>query len=320
LADGDLLAGFRTPLCDFKPTFKMDNKRGGYSSKRYPAYCDRVLWKSLPGLKRAVRLTEYSANHAFMSSDHKPVRARFSVSPSNAPVIAPGIPEVGACPKVLLSGLKCTGLPKMDSGPFTADPYVAAALRCCDNASTATKTTTPPPPPPPPPLQFPPPPRLSRYVTIYTDPPLAHAAHGLKRAKTATIKQNLNPVWKEDLLVQLTATRPQGVHLLLAVYDWDLVGDNELIGFAPVSLDAVLASPQTLLEGKYDFDLQLHNNGQARGRVQGTLAFARGAAVHQQGALSPAQLLASLEQALESGAVFEAADKARAVALLESIA
>ena len=51
-----------------------------YVTKRIPSYCDRVLYKSLPGFEPSIRVTEYEACTAYDSSDHKPVRAGFVIS------------------------------------------------------------------------------------------------------------------------------------------------------------------------------------------------------------------------------------------------
>jgi phosphatidylinositol-bisphosphatase len=59
-----------------KPTFKVKKgvKTTEYNSERVPAYCDRILWRSVAGLGGAVSMV-WSAQEVF-SSDHKPVAAR----------------------------------------------------------------------------------------------------------------------------------------------------------------------------------------------------------------------------------------------------
>ena len=44
-----------------------------------PSWCDRVLWKSLPGFVDDITPTLYEACTAYKTSDHKPIRAGFAV-------------------------------------------------------------------------------------------------------------------------------------------------------------------------------------------------------------------------------------------------
>lgn len=75
------LAGFKTLPCHFHPTFKVERRDGfHYQEKRTPSYCDRILWKSAHGLENAVRPILYEPNPAASHSDHKPMRAMFSLS------------------------------------------------------------------------------------------------------------------------------------------------------------------------------------------------------------------------------------------------
>ena len=59
---GRVLHGFRMVIPSFRPTFKVARHTDGteedlsvyYNEKRLPAYCDRILWHSLPGLSENV--------------------------------------------------------------------------------------------------------------------------------------------------------------------------------------------------------------------------------------------------------------------------
>ena len=84
-AAGRVLAEFREAPLDFLPTYRyvvprapgsalLSNKHG-----QAPSYCDRVLWKSLPGSPPA-ECTAYDAAPAVSTSDHVPVSASFRVS------------------------------------------------------------------------------------------------------------------------------------------------------------------------------------------------------------------------------------------------
>ena len=59
----EALVGFFTAPPTFPPTFKVVKgvpaSPSAYSRKRIPSWCDRVLWRSMPGL--ALELTEYAS-------------------------------------------------------------------------------------------------------------------------------------------------------------------------------------------------------------------------------------------------------------------
>ena len=58
---GRVLADWRTTPPTFKPTFKLapGTKEFQYDRKRVPSWCDRVLWKSLPGAAGCIEQYEY---------------------------------------------------------------------------------------------------------------------------------------------------------------------------------------------------------------------------------------------------------------------
>lgn len=70
---------FREGRYDFPPTFKCMRglSEAKYDSKRSPAWCDRILWKSLRS-KHSARLTTLFASPDVTTSDHKPVSAVLS--------------------------------------------------------------------------------------------------------------------------------------------------------------------------------------------------------------------------------------------------
>lgn len=76
LAAGRVLVGFQEAPIAFPPTFKVQKGAPGlvYGTKRSPAYCDRVLWRSnLP--QRAASAQAYYCCPDIATSDHKPVAA-----------------------------------------------------------------------------------------------------------------------------------------------------------------------------------------------------------------------------------------------------
>lgn len=75
MRSGEAFPGFMEGPISHGPTFKVRRERGVvYNSERVPAYCDRVLWRSVVGLGGAVSMV-WSAPDVH-SSDHKPVAAR----------------------------------------------------------------------------------------------------------------------------------------------------------------------------------------------------------------------------------------------------
>lgn len=81
MARGRVLTGFHSPMIDFKPTFKVSRGEGlTYNPKRTPSYCDRILWRSLPGHTSAMRFMGMENCVKMETSDHKPVRAMFDVT------------------------------------------------------------------------------------------------------------------------------------------------------------------------------------------------------------------------------------------------
>ena len=89
LYNKDCLVGYETLLCNFPPTFKVERQSGyHYIDKRRPSYTDRILYKSnlsnrntnttIPATATIQPLL-YEPIDQFQSSDHKPVRAAFTI-------------------------------------------------------------------------------------------------------------------------------------------------------------------------------------------------------------------------------------------------
>eukprot|EP01046_Picozoa_sp_COSAG06_P024988 COSAG06_NODE_2071_length_7666_cov_12.184353_4_plen_256_part_00 len=70
------------------PTFKMQRKKiWSNLSQRVPSFCDRVLYRSAPGAAECLKLDTFSAAPSLVTSDHKPVFARFKLT------VPPSMPE-----------------------------------------------------------------------------------------------------------------------------------------------------------------------------------------------------------------------------------
>jgi hypothetical protein len=80
-AKGLAYHGYQEGEIGFPPTYRMDKAGAGYDKKRLPAWCDRILWRSLDGFDSRVIQTLYSSLPSVRSSDHKPVYASFLLKP-----------------------------------------------------------------------------------------------------------------------------------------------------------------------------------------------------------------------------------------------
>ena len=86
-----VLCDFEEGAIDFAPTYRMLKGKEGYSNKKHqnPSYCDRVLWRSLPGAAPQLYQTLYSSAPSLNMSDHRPVLASFAMN-AREPFIARG--------------------------------------------------------------------------------------------------------------------------------------------------------------------------------------------------------------------------------------
>lgn len=81
MKQGLAYAGFSESDPTFQPTFKVRRAVDFiYNPQRVSSWCDRVLWKSLPGYKDDVKPLTYAAHPSISTSDHKPVHASFEVN------------------------------------------------------------------------------------------------------------------------------------------------------------------------------------------------------------------------------------------------
>lgn len=76
---GRCFVGFKEPLIRFPPSYRYNRGDRTYSEEkmRTPSYCDRILYKPLPGL--SVKCYEYTTCDRLTTSDHSPVYGVFSI-------------------------------------------------------------------------------------------------------------------------------------------------------------------------------------------------------------------------------------------------
>jgi endonuclease/exonuclease/phosphatase family metal-dependent hydrolase len=220
-----------------------------YHEKRYPSFTDRILFKSMKTFEGHVTPDFFTSCETAMSSDHKPVRAGFTVNLTKGrsdiyvhrQVVGRRTERVhGRKLRLLVSDLKGRNLEEMDSQLFGggSDPY----------------------------------------VVVTTDPPslLLHREkirEYYEGVKSKVIKHNVNPDWKETLVLNLASVDLEGLArnatLIFQVWDEDTYNADDLIGCASIPLrDILLAIVQ---KGEFNFNDVLRCNSEVMGQLQGTI-------------------------------------------------
>nr|ABR27973.1 salivary inositol polyphosphate 5-phosphatase [Triatoma infestans] len=73
----EIFTDFNEKEITFAPTFKLEKGTGTYSTKRRPAWTDRILYKS--DTKKNITPTLYKSIESYKHSDHYPVQAQFDI-------------------------------------------------------------------------------------------------------------------------------------------------------------------------------------------------------------------------------------------------
>jgi endonuclease/exonuclease/phosphatase family metal-dependent hydrolase len=79
---GDVFYKWNEGNVDLRPTFKVlrDTPAISYTAQRSPAWCDRILWRSLSTDNgQDMKQTSYASHEDILTSDHKPVSATFQL-------------------------------------------------------------------------------------------------------------------------------------------------------------------------------------------------------------------------------------------------
>jgi len=123
----------------FRPTFKVERGqvRPTYDKKRSPAWCDRVLWKSLPGYE--VKQLSYNSAESVTTGDHKPVYSVFEFLTHN---LATAVDDSLGRPELVISRLRAHGIPAGDIGG-KSDAYLTIHSSIIPKpVKTSTKSST----------------------------------------------------------------------------------------------------------------------------------------------------------------------------------
>ena len=249
-----IFSGWRTRKPAFRPTYKvLRGEAYKHVPKRVPAWCDRVLWKSLPGLAAGLRVLEHANCPAFLTSDHKPVRCGFAIPQTPAPPMQgkamARLPEE-RCIAVRVTRLAAEGI-KNTARLDTPDPYVKV-YGVPDGL-------------------FGPLHRLNSGCCLRGG---TKAPRGFHRT---TIKQNdLTPAWADETIaLRLNLPAPalrkdecvSPCHIILACMDNDRLSWDDALGSIAIPLADILSADG----GRLEFTQPLIQGGRRFGTIRGCI-------------------------------------------------
>lgn len=235
---GNVFAGFREDRPHFPPTFKVERAVGfNYNKQRLPAWCDRVLWRSLPNRIDDVRIVSYEAIPAVSTSDHKPVQAVFIIDLPTPPYLQETpltkqmAPTAGCL--IIFRELLAYDMPKMDVTSEN-DCYVIFLSKTLFFSS-------------------------AKYSTKPKDNEVSPRWSESEIPLLVTRFANLDALRDECLI--------------LAVLDADMVHDD-IIGFTELNLNDILRYQRGMLHPPFlpfKFKQPLLFRGQHRGFIEGSV-------------------------------------------------
>uniref|UniRef100_K3X4F6 C2 domain-containing protein n=1 Tax=Globisporangium ultimum (strain ATCC 200006 / CBS 805.95 / DAOM BR144) TaxID=431595 RepID=K3X4F6_GLOUD len=226
------LSGWELPPALFPPTFKrIRHAPDEYNPQRIPSYCDRVLHKSLPGRRAHLKLQRFTCIESISSSDHKPVRAEFHVTPT-PPISLNTTLSTAQATRVEIVELCALDLIGMDMTGLS-DPYIKFysvpqhALQVEPSGSHPTTTTI-----------------MNTLSPVWRDAQVP--------------KLYVQCVEEKDVKL---------VHLILLFMDYDTTSADDVLGVTTLSLDKYcLARPRFV-----PFDVPIVRYGKAAGSVSGKI-------------------------------------------------
>ena len=200
--------GFVESPPTFAPTFKVQRNEISpqYTNQRLPAYCDRILHRSIPGF--GITQLSFKAANEIVTSDHKPVSAEFSVEVFPKPIIS----ESRSTVSLRVTNLRGSNLLPMDI-TGASDPYIKFAGKILKHD-------------------------LHRsYASLVMSGvyKLCGCAKNGGKTRSKYITQNLNPTWDDNdiPLLKTTCSTVEDLkdqHLIVIMRDWDQVGADDNIG------------------------------------------------------------------------------------------
>jgi len=281
-----------------------------YNHARMPSYTDRVLYKSLPGFQDHFQVIGLYSYEDIKTSDHKPVRALFSIvttpdyftgsirsNPQSRPIQisppppqpSPGLPHTIDSPKrnsmdmqQSLSSPRSTRLmiDRVSKKNATRNSFVMKPLRPVitigkfKGKGMAVMDMT----------VFGG--TSDPYVTVTMDPPqLVDMTASDTRLRTKTVYKELNPSWGEERIVinllDADSEELKACHVRVSVWDEDTITEDDLIGSCLIPVKDLL--PEVEIEkfayGQSDIcgkpkdvtDVRLLENGLWKGSLSFTI-------------------------------------------------
>jgi endonuclease/exonuclease/phosphatase family metal-dependent hydrolase len=239
---GYVLHGFSEVEPDFAPTFKvLKSATLGYKSKRIPSYCDRILWKSIPGLADKISAGPFRAFPEIPTSDHKPVSCEFKVKcmpvASLKDVESPAA-AAGAGAAAIAGAGSASSSPPLAAAPSTVESahYILRfhGLRGSDLVPMDWGGVSDP------------------YIRFFSDPErlIVPRADG-RQPRSTHVPKTLSPAWEDTDVPDLVLTADSiddlaRCHIFLALGDHDDIDADDGMGQAVLSLEpavqAALAS------------------------------------------------------------------------------
>jgi hypothetical protein len=132
---GRVFPGWVEAEIDFRPSYRMERGVDMYNNKKNqnPSYCDRVLWRSLPGFVDHVEPMSYESHMDMMQSDHRPVSATFKVHTKVCFVNVRPVKHVdlrGYC-QLTFSDVTLEGAPEIDYAAALAEAEDQSGFGTC---------------------------------------------------------------------------------------------------------------------------------------------------------------------------------------------
>jgi hypothetical protein len=213
---GLAFTGFEEAPLAFPPTFKVKKREvEGHSEQRISSWCDRVMWRSLPGLAGSVVPLAYTSHPSIVTSDHKPVSCGVRIHlPAQLPLAALRFPLTS-------SGKPSTAASTLGGG------CVLRLSELAGHGLLGMDVTG----------------KSDVYCLFYSDRELLCARPG-KTPKATTQRQTVDPTWRDDEVddMRVCGRYPSDLstaHLFMVIMDKDLgVAQSDRMGQAVLCLKA----------------------------------------------------------------------------------
>eukprot|EP00177_Eucheuma_denticulatum_P004890 GFKZ01008886.1.p1 GENE.GFKZ01008886.1~~GFKZ01008886.1.p1 ORF type:complete len:781 (+),score=116.00 GFKZ01008886.1:70-2412(+) len=300
---GRAFQGFQEGKTDFPPTYRYEFGSREYSAfkLRVPSYCDRVLYRSLPGSR--LELGGYNSADDIMTSDHSPVYATFTaslvhttgtrsletiaseaglqeardlgiISPMLSPIASPRSLSMRALIPSGLGGsggtglqlhfksLRATGIPEMDHGGHRI--AVAKAFRIHNHVGWKKHD------------ELGEGQHADPYCTFHGDA-VAELDEGEYRTRTVTASQN--PVWEGDMIpvIDLINSGTDSLrrrYVVITVKDEIATRRDDVIGSTVLWLGGEEEENENG-EKEVKFNLEISSGGRQHGVVSGSYVVKR---------------------------------------------